>query len=64
VWRGRDGRAVRSVPINVLPLEDQARIITRMDELLALCDDLEANLRSAENGAAKLAEAVVVSLVG
>jgi type I restriction enzyme S subunit len=49
--------------ILIPPLAEQARIVTKVDQLMALCDTLEAALRRAETTAQKLAEAVVAELV-
>lgn len=38
------------------------RIVAKVDELMALCDDLEAKLTQAETGREKLMEAVVRKL--
>ncbi|WP_437740876.1 restriction endonuclease subunit S [Sorangium sp. So ce1504] len=45
------------------PLEEQKRIVTRVEQLMKVCDELEARLRRAENRAAKLVEAVVQELI-
>jgi len=44
-------------------LAEQKRIFTKVDQLMALCYDLEAKLRRAEEGAQKLAEAMVAEIV-
>ena len=41
------------------PLEEQMRIVAKVDELMALCDQLEANLSDSRIQAEKLASAVV-----
>lgn len=45
------------------PVAEQARIVAKVDQLMALCDTLEAALRRAESTAQKLAEAVVAEIV-
>jgi len=45
------------------PLKEQKLIVAKVERLMKICDDLEANLRRAEDRAAKLVEAVVQELV-
>jgi type I restriction enzyme, S subunit len=45
------------------PLAEQAGIIAKVDQLMALCDTLEAALRRAESAAQKLTEALVADIV-
>lgn len=45
------------------PLAEQKRIVAKVDQLMALCDALEAALRRKEQAATKLAEAVVAEMV-
>ncbi len=47
------------VLIAVPPLAEQHRIVAKVDELMALCDDLEARLKEVEEISEKLAESVV-----
>ena len=47
----------------VPPVQQQLAIVAKVDQLMALCDTLEAALRRAESTAQKLAEAVVAELV-
>jgi type I restriction enzyme, S subunit len=54
---------VRRTPVPLPPLAEQKRIVTRVDSLMKLCDELEPNLRRAEDRASKLVEAVVQELV-
>ena len=48
---------VRGYPIPVPPLSEQHRIVARVDELMALCDQLEANLASCEDTHRRLLDA-------
>jgi type I restriction enzyme, S subunit len=41
------------------PSQEQARVVARVDDLMAVCNELEHALRSAEEGRAKLLEAVL-----
>ncbi|MFY0572610.1 restriction endonuclease subunit S [Archangium lansingense] len=50
-------------PIALPPLAEQKRIIAKVDQLMALCDELEARLRDAEKGAQRLAEAMTAAMV-
>ncbi|MDO9517113.1 MAG: hypothetical protein Q7J10_03580 [Methanosarcinaceae archaeon] len=40
------------------------RIVVKVDQLLALCDELELKLKQSQTDGAKLMEAVVAGLVG
>jgi len=54
---------VTEIPIPIPPLAEQARIVAKVDHLLALCDTLEAKLRAADEGARRLAESLVAELL-
>lgn len=58
-----DADAVANLPIAFPPLAEQKRIVAKVDQMMKLCDALEAALRRKEQAAAKLAEAVVAELV-
>lgn len=45
------------------PKAEMQRIVAKVEHMMKLCDDLEANLRRAEDRAAKLVEAVVQEMV-
>jgi type I restriction enzyme S subunit len=53
----------RRMPLPIPPVSEQKRIVAKVDQLMALCDSLEAALRRAEGTAQKLAEAVVAEIV-
>ncbi len=57
------GKKLYPLLIWLPPLEEQRRIGARMDQLMKVCDDLEAKLRQAEDRSAKLVEAAVQELV-
>ena len=48
--------------ISLPPLAEQRRIVTKVDQLMALVDQLETQLRTSHNTAEKLMEAVVAEL--
>lgn len=56
---GNIGRFYVPVP----PIATQRAIVAKVDQLMKVCDQLEASLRRAEDRAAKLVEAVVQELV-
>lgn len=53
---------VRELPIPLPPLPEQHRIVAKVDELMALCDRLEARQADAENAHAQLVQALLDSL--
>ena len=50
------------LPVPLPPTHEQERIVAKVDELMALCDELEQCLNQAETTAARYAEAVCASL--
>lgn len=60
----RIGQLVWMLFLKVLPpLAEQARIVAKVDHLMALCDSLEAKIRAADEGARRLAESLVAELI-
>ncbi len=49
----------RRIPIPVPPLPEQHRIVAKVDELMALCDRLEAQLTTTQTQSRRLLEAVL-----
>ena len=47
------------LPVPLPPLAEQHRIVAKVDELMALCDQLEASLTEGEQTRSKLLEAVL-----
>jgi len=50
---------IRNVIVPLAPLERQNRIVTRISELLVLCDQLESKLENSRRAAEKLLDAIV-----
>jgi len=50
---------IRSLVIPIAPLAEQNRIIAKVEELMTLCDRLEAQLATAQNESRRLLEAVL-----
>jgi type I restriction enzyme S subunit len=50
---------LRAVPIPLPPLAEQHRIVAKVDELMALCDQLEQQLSQADQQRRRLLEAVL-----
>jgi type I restriction enzyme S subunit len=50
------------MPIAVPPADEQSRIIAKLDELMILCDRLEAQQANAESSHTQLAQAILSSL--
>lgn len=56
-----NGTKLRNMLVPVPPLAEQNRIVAKVDELMKLCDRLEVQLNSAQNGRNSLLEAVLQS---
>ncbi|HEY6085978.1 MAG TPA: restriction endonuclease subunit S [Nitrospira sp.] len=50
---------MNSIPIALPPLAEQHRIVVKVDELMALCDRLEAQLTTTQTESRRLLEAVL-----
>lgn len=55
---------VESLVVPVPPIDEQKRIVAKVEALMIVCDELEAKLRRAEDRASKLVEAIVHELIG
>lgn len=53
---------LRPLPVAVPPLAEQRRIVAKVDEMMALCDRLEARQQNAEAAHTKLVQALLDSL--
>lgn len=53
----------RRMPIPLPPLAEQKRIVAKVDQLMALCDDLEARLNDSETAARDLLDSMVHHLL-
>lgn len=53
------GKALASIPFPLPPLAEQKRIVAKVDELMALCDQLKASLASAQATQLNLADSLV-----
>ncbi|MEK8048121.1 hypothetical protein [Ideonella margarita] len=51
-----------ALPVSIPPLAEQHRIVAKFDELMALCDRLEARQKDAEAAHARLVQALLDSL--
>jgi type I restriction enzyme S subunit len=54
----------KSIPIPLPPLAEQHRIVAKVDELMALCDQLEQQLSQADQQRRRLLEAVLAEALG
>jgi type I restriction enzyme, S subunit len=57
------GQALTRYSIRLAPIAEQKRIIAKVNQLMALCDELETKLRDTEKGAQRLAEAMTAAMV-
>ena len=53
---------LRHLPIPLPPLSEQHRIVAKVDALMALCDDLEAQIRKRREIQTGLLESVITGL--
>jgi type I restriction enzyme S subunit len=58
-YKGLNLNALRLFPIPLPPLAEQNRIVAMVDELMAVCDELERSLTVAQVGRTRLLEAVL-----
>lgn len=56
-------RSVATMPIPVPPLSEQRRIVAKLDELMAVCDEIEACLQQAEDRRLRALEALLADVL-
>jgi type I restriction enzyme S subunit len=56
-------KAMNCFPIALPPIDEQHRIVTKVAELIALCDDLKNRLNQAHTTQVDLADAIVEQAV-
>jgi type I restriction enzyme S subunit len=54
---------MNSIPVALPPLAEQHRIVAKVDELMALCDRLEASLATGEDIRRRLLDALLAQAV-
>jgi type I restriction enzyme S subunit len=54
-----NGTILKNMLVPIPPLAEQQRIVAKVDQLMALCDQLEAQLTTAEADSRRLLEAVL-----
>lgn len=62
--KGIKAAKLKQLELPVPPIAEQARIVARVDQLMQICDDMEAQLRDADRTASRLAIASVAGLTG
>lgn len=55
---------MNSIPVALPPLAEQSRIVTKVDELMAVCDRLEASLGEADQTRSRLLDALLADALG
>jgi type I restriction enzyme S subunit len=57
--KGIKAAKLKPLPIPIPPLAEQQRIVAKFDELMALCDRLEASLTTSNDNRRRLLDAVL-----
>jgi type I restriction enzyme S subunit len=60
--KGIKGAKLKRLPIAVPPLAEQRRIVAKVEELMAVCDELERSLTAVEMGRARALEALLYAV--
>jgi type I restriction enzyme S subunit len=63
VVQNLNAEKVRRLQVPLPPLAEQHRIVAKVDELMALCDQLEYNLTSATNIRSDLLDALLAEAI-
>lgn len=59
-----NGTIMKNMIIPVAPIKEQTRIIAKLDESMALCDQIKSRLRDAQTTQLHLADALVEQVIG
>jgi len=59
-----NGTKLKNTLVPVPPVAEQKRIVAKVDQLMALCDELETKLNQAQKQSAQLMEATVLQFIG
>jgi type I restriction enzyme, S subunit len=62
-YKGLNLKILRNMPIPLPPLSEQQRIVVKVDELMALCDQLSESINNAQTIQTHLAEVIVEQAV-
>jgi type I restriction enzyme S subunit len=57
--KGIKAAKLKHLPLAIPPLAEQYRIVAKVDELMALCDQLESSLNTAQTATSRLLESVL-----
>jgi len=57
------GRKLYPIVVELPPLKEQIRIVAKINELMAICDELESKLKQSQSDSERLMEAVVREMV-
>ncbi|WP_257449466.1 restriction endonuclease subunit S [Archangium lipolyticum] len=58
-----ESKDLEQFPLAIPSLAEQKRIVAKVNQLMALCAELESKLRDAEKGAERLAEGMTAAMV-
>ncbi|MGO2231683.1 restriction endonuclease subunit S [Psychrobacter sp.] len=55
---------LKEIPMIIPPLAEQHRIVTKVDELMAICDQLKARLQQSQETQVQLTDALIDKALG